>query len=132
MLLKIREIVSGWLASVIFVLLIIPFAFWGINYYFGNGGVVLALDVNGTGITLQEFQQAYQVTRQRWQSTTGNSAGPEQESILKQNTVDALIERELIRQINAELGLKIGDLQLTDTIRKIPDFQGANGFDNVI
>ncbi|MBF8269545.1 MAG: Peptidylprolyl isomerase, partial [Gammaproteobacteria bacterium] len=132
MLLKIREIVSGWVAAVIFVLLIIPFAFWGINYYFGSGGVVLALEVNGTGISLQEFQQAYQLTRQRWQSTTGKSAGPEQESILKQNTVDALIERELIRQINEDLGLKIGDQQLTDTIRKIPEFQGANGFDNVI
>jgi len=132
MLLKIREIVSGWLASVIVALLIIPFAFWGINYYFGSGSAVLALEVNDTGISLQEFQQAYQTTRQRWQSLSGNSATAEQESMLKQNTVDVLIERELIRQINEALGLKIGDRQLTDTIRKIPEFQGINGFDNVI
>ena len=132
MLLKIREIVSGWLASVIFILLIIPFAFWGINYYFGTGGKIMAIDVNGTGISLQEFQQAYQNTRQRWQSQSNSSVNTEQEPILKQNTVDALVERELIRQINAELGLTIGDQQLTDAIKKIPQFQGVNGFDKLI
>ena len=132
MLLKIRELVSGWVATVFFVLLIIPFAFWGINYYFGAGSNVLALEVNDTGITLQEFQQTYQITRQRWQSLSGNSATAEQEPMLKQNSVDVLIERELIRQINADLGLIIGDRQLTDTIRKIPEFQGVDGFDNVI
>jgi len=132
MLLKIRELVSGWVASLIFIMLIIPFAFWGINYYFGSGSKVEAMEINGTGISLQEFQQAYQLTRQRWQALSGKSAPAEQEPILKQNTIDSLVERELLRQTNKKLGLMIGNDQLTSTIKKIPEFQGANGFDNII
>ncbi len=42
MLQLIRNWVTGWLAVVIVALLIIPFAFWGINYYFEQGGNVTA------------------------------------------------------------------------------------------
>jgi peptidyl-prolyl cis-trans isomerase D len=132
MLLKIRELASGWLATIIFVLLIIPFAFWGINFYFGSGGNTLAVEVNGEGIRLQDFQLTYQNIRQRWQSMTGDTVTDEMEPVLKQDTVDNLVNRELIRQTNEKLGMAIGDKQLTDTIKKIPEFQGVDGFDTVI
>lgn len=132
MLLKIREIMTGWIAAAIIILLIIPFAFWGINYYFGSGGTVSAIEVNGTKISLQEFQRAYQNMRQRWQSSTGQSVPADQEPVLKQNTVDGLIDRELIKQVNDSIGIRISDRRLTNSIKSIQEFQGANGFDNNI
>ena len=68
MLQTIRDLVSGWLAAAIFIMLIIPFAFWGINYYFGKSGDVVAAEVNGASITLRDYQRALQDLRQRLQS----------------------------------------------------------------
>ena len=107
MLLRIREFITGWLAAAIIVILIIPFAFWGISYYFGGGGKVSALEVNGSKVSLQEFQRAYQNARQRYQSLTGNSVPADQEAVVKQNTVDGLIDRELLKQVNASLEVTI-------------------------
>lgn len=133
MLQSIRDRISGWIAGTIIVLLIIPFAFWGINYYFNQGGNVNVLKVNGDKISLQEYQVAYQTVRQQWQNSNKDlSFTPEEESKLKQQTVNGLINRELLNQVNASLGVYVGDNQLKETIRSISAFQGANGFDSAI
>jgi len=133
MLQTIRDRVSGWIAVSIIILLIIPFAFWGINYYFNQGGNVDVLKVNGTKITLQEYQQAYQIIRQQWQQSNKDTLlTPEQESRLKQQTLDGLINRELQNQFNGAIGSYVGDNLIKDTIRSISTFQGANGFDNAL
>ena len=46
----IRESVQGWIAWAIVILLIIPFALWGINEYFGTGGPLVVANVNGEAI----------------------------------------------------------------------------------
>ena len=133
MLQTIRDRVSGWIAISIIILLIIPFAFWGINYYFDQGGNVNVLKVNGTNVSLQEYQQAYQIMRQQWQASNKDSLlTPEQESRLKQRTLDGLINRELQNQFNRAIGSYVGDNLVKDTIRNISTFQGANGFDNAL
>ncbi|MFQ5659137.1 MAG: SurA N-terminal domain-containing protein [Gammaproteobacteria bacterium] len=125
----VRNWITGWLAIVIVALLIIPFAFWGISYYFGQGGDVNALTVNGTKINLQQYQRAYQTLRQQWQAALGGRIPAEQEAALKQRTVDSLIERELLKQINASIGLWVNNVQLKETIKSLQPFQGEDGFD---
>ena len=84
MLQTIRDQVKGWLAVVIFTIMIIPFAFWGINYYFDQAGGVIAIEVNGEEITLADFQRAYQDMRQQWQSISGAPVEEEAESLIKE------------------------------------------------
>jgi peptidyl-prolyl cis-trans isomerase D len=132
MLQLIREKVTGWIAALIVGLLIIPFAFWGINAYFEQGGNVTAAVVNGTDITLQEYQQAYQNVRQQWQNSTGGGVPAEQEEALKRRSIDSLIERELLNQVNASAGLRVSDRQLGEAIKNLSYFQGISGFDNDI
>ena len=127
MLQLIREKVTGWIAATIITLLIIPFAFWGINYYFGQGGEVTAASVNGAEITLQQFQQAYQNIRQQWQSNVGGSVPAEQEAALKQRAIDGLVERELLHQVNTDAGLRVSNDQLSEAIRNLSYFQGTTG-----
>lgn len=128
MLQIIRNMVTGWLAVVIVVLLIIPFAFWGINYYFDQGGNVVAAKVNGTKISLRDYQRAYQRIRQQWQSRGADLSG--REDLLKQQTIDTLVNRELLSQFKDEMNLRISDGQLRQTIMNISVFQGEDGFDN--
>lgn len=132
MLQLIRDKVTGWIAAIIMGLLIIPFAFWGINYYFDNGGSVNAASVNGAAVSLQQFQQAYQNLRRQWQDNVGSSVPAEQETALKQRAIDALVDRELLNQVNADAGLRISDDQLAAVIKNLGYFQGATGFDRDI
>ncbi len=128
MLQIIRNMVTGWLAIIIVVLLIIPFAFWGINYYFDQGGNIAAANVNGTKITLQAYQRAYQRIRQQWQERGADLSG--QEELLRQQTINSLVNQELLSQFKDEMGLRVSDSQVRQVIMGIEVFQGADGFSN--
>ena len=129
MLQTIRDLVSGWLAAAIFIMLIIPFAFWGINYYFGKSGDVVAAEVNGASITLRDYQRALQDLRQRLQSLATAMSPAEQDVFLKKRTLETLIERQLLHQADAKLDLRVSNDQVRSTIEGVPYFQGESGFD---
>ena len=129
MLQLIRDRVKGWVAVLIFTLMIIPFAFWGINYYFEQSGGVIAMTVNGADITLTDYQLAYQNKRQQWRSMTDTPARGETLELLKQQTTDELALDEVLRQTALKNGLRIGEGELARHIRQAPIFNGENGFD---
>jgi peptidyl-prolyl cis-trans isomerase D len=72
----IRESVQGWIAWAIVILLIIPFALWGINQYFGNNGSLVVASVNGEEITQQAFQREYYLQRDRMRQMLGEQFNP--------------------------------------------------------
>lgn len=132
MLQRIRDTVQGWIATIIFALLIIPFAFWGINYYFEGGSEPVAARVDDGVIGLREYQRALQTIRQRWQAVAGEPPTPEQDGLIREQALNGLIEAELLRQAADGFGIKIGDGQVRAAIRGVAAFQGANGFDETM
>ena len=128
---KIRDRAQGWFAYTIIGLLIIPFAVWGINYYFEGGGPMDAAIVGDSTISVPEFQRTYQQQRQRMQAMFGGNAdlalldGPR----LKQQVLQQLIEERVLTQLAREQGLRIGDRQLHDAIVTLPVFQQNGRFD---
>jgi len=128
MLQLIRNWVTGWLAVVIVVMLIIPFAFWGINYYFGQGGDIVAAEVNGSKILLRDYQLTYQRIREQYERQGGNVANHEDK--LKKQTIDTLINRELLSQLKKDMNLTVSDSQVRQTIMSISAFRGEDGFDS--
>ena len=128
MLQAIRDQLKGWVAVVIFSILIIPFAFWGVNYYFEQSGGVIALEVNGEEITLADFQRAYQDMRQQWQAMSGGPVTEEAEPLIKQRVTEDLVQVELLQQAGRQAGLYVGDADAWETIRQIPVFNDDNGF----
>lgn len=125
----IRDWISGWLAVVAVALLIIPFAFWGINYYFGQGEEITAASVNGADITQRQFQRALQNVRQRWQAAGGGALSPDEEKRLKLQTLEGLVDLELLGQSGSKMGLRVGDDDVRRVIESLDAFQGENGFD---
>ena len=119
---------KGWVAVLVFSILIIPFAFWGINYYFEQSGGVVAIEVNGAEITLADFQRAYQDMRQQWQSMSGAPVTEEAEPLIKQRVTDDLVQVELLQQAGREAGLQVGDGDAWETILQIAVFNDDNGF----
>ena len=99
MLSTIRDKATGWIAGVIVGLLIISFAFWGVSFYSGqSAGINVAL-VNDTEISFQSFQRSFAQLRKQMQSVLGDSLSLEEESLIKNQTVEKLIESELINQL---------------------------------
>ena len=128
MLQTIRDQVKGWLAVVIFTIMIVPFAFWGINYYFDQSGGVIAIEVNGEEITLADYQRAYQDMRQQWQSISGAPVEEAAEPLIKERAKEDLIQTELLRQAGKQAGLSVGEQEVWQLIRQIPTFNDDDGF----
>jgi len=120
----IREKIQGWVAWVIVGLLIIPFALWGINEYFGNGGGLVAATVNGTEIDQREFQQAFYEQRSRMQEMLGSQYDSRIfDPQLRQRVINELVERELLLQNADAMGYRVSDQNVAATIRSFEAFQ---------
>ncbi|HKK17030.1 MAG TPA: SurA N-terminal domain-containing protein [Gammaproteobacteria bacterium] len=128
MLQSIRDKTTGWIAVAIVALLIIPFAFWGINYYFSGGTEPVVAKVNGEKIKLSQYQRTYTNYRTQMQALFDRNIGPDDEAMLKQQTLLKLVESELLNQKTRDAGLRVSDKQVRETIKNIDLFKSENGF----
>lgn len=127
----IREQAKGWLAWIVFIIICIPFALFGVQqYFYGSGGSTTVASVNGTDISLSRFQDTYQRQRQRLERMLGsnfdiNSLNAQQ---LKMETLNSLIDEELVLQAAHGSGMRVPDKLLAEAIRQQPAFHGKDGF----
>ena len=120
MLQVIRDRATGWIAYTIIILICIPFVLWGVNSYFGNPAIPDVAFVGGDAISQQDFQRAYQQSRAR--------APNADDTLLKQQVLQQLIDRQLLEQATDNLDFRLSDQQLDITIRANPDFQENGAF----
>jgi len=125
MLQGIRDRSQSWLMWVIVILISIPFALWGIQQYITPEVNVAVAKVNGQELTLPQFQDAYQRQRYRLQALFGSNfdLGQLDESRLKQETLNRMINEELVFQSAMESGLRISDDQLANNILALDVFK---------
>lgn len=118
---------QDWLVKGILILLAITFALgFGFNYSrFGFGGKVAqgnAAEVNGEGIPILEFYRARDRLRRQYQQ----SGAPEE--VLNYNFIgvtalNQLIDLKLLSQKAKELGFRVTDQELSESIKSDPAFQ---------
>jgi peptidyl-prolyl cis-trans isomerase D len=127
----IREQIQGWIAWAIIILLIIPFALWGINQYFGHGGASVAATVNGEKISQKEFQQRYIMQRNRMRQMLGAQYDPSVfEPRIKEQTLQGLIDQELLKQNAEDVGYRVAMQSVKQTILNIDAFKQDGKFSN--
>jgi peptidyl-prolyl cis-trans isomerase D len=120
----IRERAQGWIAWVIVGLLIIPFALWGINQYFGGGGESTVAKVNGTEISQREFQLAFYNQRTRMQQMLGEQYDARLfEPQIRKRVLEELVNRELLLQNAENAGYRVSDSSVVATIQGIEAFR---------
>ena len=129
MLGSIRDKATGWIAGVIVGALIISFALWGVGSYFGQSGQINIVKVNETMIDGQTYQRAYTNLRRQMQAMFGDEMSLEEDEFLRQQTLQRLIETEVLNQLVMQQNLRVSDSQVANTIRNLEVFQGENGFD---
>jgi len=128
MLQDIRDRAQSWIMWVMFVLITVPFALWGVHQYFGPGGELVVASVNDRPISGRAYQQALQQQRFRLQSTLGSGFDLDEagEKRLKQETLNRLVEEEVLVDTAATDGMVIGDEQLAYLIHGVDAFK-VNG-----
>lgn len=129
MLTAIRDRASGWIAAIIVGALIISFAFWGVSFYFGDGPELNVARVNDEQISQRAFQRSFQNFRQQMQAMFGGSLSLEEDELIRRQTLQRLIDAEIINQIVKQQGLRVSDAAVIQTIKNLELFKDEEGFD---
>ena len=116
--------------QVVLMLIILPFAFWGVDSYNKSTPGEALATVNGEKINQQEFDQAWRQQQNRMREMMGSGYDPamfdrpEAKLSLLGNLIN---QRLLILQAQAA-GLTVSDRQLAQTIAGIESFQSDGKF----
>jgi peptidyl-prolyl cis-trans isomerase D len=122
--------------KIVFVVIVLSFIgtmflVWGKGSEGIGGRSGYAAKVNGTRITLEEYQNAYQRVRNIYQQIYGQSITPEMEKILglKKVALDSLIDNFLIAREAKSMGIKVSKEEVANSIEAMPAFQKEGKFD---
>lgn len=133
MMQAIRGRAGSIMIKILFGLLIISFGYWGIYVRspFSQSGsqASVVATVGSQDITADQVQQVLRPTVERLQAQFGGALQPEQ---LKQlgvldSVVAQLVDRSLLDQQGARLGLDVSDEVVKSTIYDNPAFRGQDG-----
>lgn len=126
MLSTIREKTQGIIATFILLLIVVPFALWGINSYFESGSKLNVATVNGTDISQLSYRRTLDQLRGRVDPATLDSRK------FKQTILDGLIDQTLLVQDAEGQGYRANTTLLAQTIRSLPYFQRDGRFDSAM
>lgn len=120
------------LVQIVLAVIILPFAFWGIDSYnrSGNSADVVAT-VNGTKITQQEFGLALRQQQDRLRQQLGDrfDAAMIDSPGMKRAVMDNLVTQRLLSEHAKTAGLSVTDEQLVKVIDSIDAFKENGIFD---
>lgn len=121
------------IVQVVLFLAILPFAFWGVQSYRGDGSEAYVAIVDGEEIKRREFEQALRDHQERMrQMFGGNIDSAMLESYeIKDSVLERLIEQRLLFREAVSNGFTVLDSQLVNEISQIPDFQIDNKFSKI-
>ncbi len=124
MLQAIRDRAQGIFAWVMLILIGVPFALWGIQNYMDSGKEQPAAVVDGHEILDREVSRAYE-------RNLASLVGVDQfdEKQVKQETLERLIQEEIIAQNAERKALAVGDADVRGFIQSLPYFQTDGQFD---
>ena len=131
MLSLMRKHASSWIIKFLLAAIIVVFIPWGVQRYTSQRSSRVA-DVNGTIITLGDYQNSYTNLVEQARQSFGNNLNDEliQALQLPKRALDQLVDRALMLQEAEKLKIQVSDEELAQTIRNIRAFQTAGVFDN--
>lgn len=122
--------------KVVFVVIVLSFVgtmflVWGKGSDGSGRSLGYAAKVNGSKISLEEYQSSYQRIRNIYQQIYGQSIPSEMEKMLglKKIALDNLIDNHLIMKEAKSMGVKVSDDEVSKAIEAMPSFQKDGRFD---
>ncbi len=119
------------LVQFILALMVLPFAFVGVDSYVRNmSSDKDVATVGGQGVTPQEFENALRSQQERMRQMLGKNFDPTMfdNPEVRQQVLDGLVNQRLLAASSQNLKLTAPDALLQKTILEIPDFQDNGKF----
>lgn len=132
MLQKLREkTTGGWLAVIIVGMLVIPFAFFGVNNYFSSAVATYVAKVGEVEIGPNDFRERFENYRRDQRQALGERYDPQamDNPVTRREVLERMIDEELLRQAAREAGIVVTADQLREAIASVPAFQVDGRFD---
>ncbi len=122
------------LVQFVLALIILPFAFWGVDSYRKSGGAAPLATVNGEKIGQQEFDNALNQQEQRFREMAGSNFDPAffDKPEIKFSILDSLISQHLMGMEANKAGLSLTNEQIGQIIVNIGAFQKDGKFDRQV
>src|SRR5262245_8772577 len=118
------------LQIVLAVLIVLPFALFGIDYYFrGTDPADQVASVSGSRISQQEFGQALRQRQEQLRQMMGNNVdqtmldSPE----VRRSVIDQLVDERVTYGAALKSGMMLPNKELQTIIGGIPAFRDGNG-----
>src|SRR5574340_1788091 len=120
------------LVQIVLALIILPFAFWGVDSYRQSGNTAeVAATVNDAKITRQEFENALRQQQDRLRQMLGANfdAAMLDSPEMRRAVMDNLVAQRLLVERAKSVGLAVSDEQMAQVIQSIEAFQDNGKFD---
>lgn len=119
------------LVQIVLLLIILPFAFWGVDSYRRSGNVEVPATVNGAKVTQQEFDNSLRQQQDRMRQMLGANfdAAMFDNPEMKRAVLDNLVAQRLLVERAKTAGLTVTDDQVAQVIASIEAFQDGGKFD---
>ncbi len=119
------------LIQIVLALIILPFAFWGVDSYRRSAAGEALATVNGEKIGQQEFDNALRQQEDRMREVMGDKfdAAMFDKPEIKHSVLDNLVSQRLMTSQAQGQGLTVSDAQLAQVISEIGAFQKDGKFD---
>lgn len=130
MLQNIRDRLTGPFVWFIVGIIVIPFAFFGIETFRTGGGDPTLAKVGDQKITQSQLSAGYDQRMQQLQSLMGENFRQDliDQNRFRQSVLDDMVEESLLRQHVRKAGYRASDAALFEAIRAIPAFQEDGAF----
>ncbi len=131
MLESMRNHAQSWLAKLILGGVALSFVLWGVGDYFFGDKVVPVASINGKPISGTDFYRAYERQLGAYRAMLGKQFSKQLINRLhvKENTLQTMINRDIMLDVANNLGLAAPKSVLISTVRSNPSFQSAGRFD---
>ena len=127
---KPRKLFLKLVTGVLFSLLILSFAVWGIGDIFrGSGQAQAVAEVGGTTIEQRQFAQELSNEINSMSRRLGVQLTMDQARAfgLPQQVLERMITRAMLDELSSRLGMLVTEEQMRKQLLENPDFQGAGG-----
>lgn len=126
-----RNQAQSWLAKLILGGIALSFGLWGIGDYFTGSRVAYVAEIDGKPISDLSFSQTYDRQLNSYRAMLGKQFSKTlvEQLGVKDNTLQTMINRQLMLDEAARMGLVASDAALLAYVQNNPTFQQAGTFD---
>ncbi len=122
MLTLIKNKIRGWIAWVIVIIIVIPFALFGIGQYLSAPNDRVIAKINDKKIMQSEFNKIYNNNKRALQENLGDKYTEETDRILQNSTIASIIKSHMLDYYAKDLNLSVTDKELKNHILSLAEF----------